>query len=466
MRVYQAYRFALDPTPTQLRKICSHAGAARFAYNFGLALVKERLEQRKEGQDVKVPWNLYALRREWNRQKDEVAPWWQENSKEAANSGLASLAAGLKAFSDSRKGRRRGERIGFPRPKRKGRSRDSFRYTTCSFRVSGRTRVFLPKIGHVRTHEPTTALQKLVDEGKARILSATVSREGERWYCAFGCEVEREVSTPHHPDAVIGVDIGVSHLAVLSTGEMVRNPRALARVQRKLRRLQRKADRQRRANNPDCYDTKRRAIRGKHPIERSKRQLRTERQIRRLHARAAHIRQDALHKLTTSLAKTYGTIVCEHLNTKGLCRGGHRGLRRAIHDVSLAEVRRLLSYKCSWYGSVLVEAPVNCPSSKRCSSCGAVKAKLPLGARTYICEHCGLRIDRDLNAARNLAMLATTFVAGSGPETLNARSLTCVSPGSAGQWVDRESGCSGQPECKTGTACGQPQAPSLALSVK
>jgi Helix-turn-helix domain len=98
MLVVQAYRFALDPTPAQERKLASHARAARFAYNFGLALVKELVARRRAGEELEVPWSLAALRREWNARKAVVAPWWAENSKEAASSGLADLAAGFKAF--------------------------------------------------------------------------------------------------------------------------------------------------------------------------------------------------------------------------------------------------------------------------------------------------------------------------------------------------------------------------------
>jgi putative transposase len=113
--------------------------------------------------------------------------------------------------------------------------------------------------------------------------------------------------------------------------------------------------------------------------------------------------------------------VVEKLNAKGLCRAGNRGLRRSLHDASLAEIRRQLAYKTARRSATLIEAPTFYPSSKNCSGCGAAKAKLPLSERTYRCEHCGLQIDRDLNAALNLAALAE-HVAGSGPETLNARS--------------------------------------------
>lgn len=108
MIVHQAYRFALDPSPRSERALASHVGAGRFVFNWGLALVKERLEARKQDRDVKVPWTLPALRREWNRVKATVAPWWRENSKEAYASGLAGLAAALNNWAESRNGTRRG----------------------------------------------------------------------------------------------------------------------------------------------------------------------------------------------------------------------------------------------------------------------------------------------------------------------------------------------------------------------
>ncbi|PZN03006.1 MAG: transposase, partial [Bacillota bacterium] len=158
MKVLQAYRFALDPTPRQERALASHVGARRFAFNWGLALVKERLEARARGEDVEVPWTLPALRREWNRQKHVVAPWWRENSKEAYASGLDGLARALQNWSKSRKGERKGRRVGFPRFRKKGRGRESVRFTTGAIRVDDKSHVVLPRIGRVKTHEPTTAL--------------------------------------------------------------------------------------------------------------------------------------------------------------------------------------------------------------------------------------------------------------------------------------------------------------------
>jgi len=159
--VIQAYRFALDPTPRQRRALASHTGAARYAYNWGLELVKTRVDQRRTDPTVIVPWSLPALRREWNRSKQHVAPWWAENSKEAYASGLDGLARALKNWADSRNGRRKGRPMGFPRFKKKGRARDACRFTTGQIKVLGdRKHIQLPRIGVLKTHESTRKLAR------------------------------------------------------------------------------------------------------------------------------------------------------------------------------------------------------------------------------------------------------------------------------------------------------------------
>src|SRR6266487_1529302 len=195
----QAYRFALDPTPAQARLLASHCGAARKAFNEALAQVKRCLDQREaersygvpEEHLTGVPWTLPALRRWWNRHKREIAPWWAQNSKEAYNSGLDALARGLKQYSASRSGQRRGPGIGFPRFKSRHRSRVSCRFTTGAIRINDGMHVVLPRVGRVKTHELTTALMTRVRGGTARIMAATVSWDGRRWYCAFTVEAGR-----------------------------------------------------------------------------------------------------------------------------------------------------------------------------------------------------------------------------------------------------------------------------------
>ena len=448
--VYQAYQFALDLTPRQQVGAASHVGAHRFAYNWGLALVKDRLDRRQAGQDVRIPWTLFDLRREWNAAKDEVAPWWRENSKEAYSSGLDALARALANWSESKQGRRKGARVGFPKRKRKGRGREACRFTTGAIRVEpDRHHVTLPRLARLRTHESTRKLARRLEQGTARILSATLSRRGGRWYVSFGCAVHKAGRSLRQPGAKVGVDVGIKHLAVLSDGRQIPNPAPLQRALRGLRRVNRRLARRRGPIVPD--DT------GREP---SKGWLEAKRQLTKAHARVGSVRRNALHHLTSELAYTYGVVVVEHLNVVGMLRN-HR-LARRIADAGFGELRRQLGYKTAWAGGVLVQADTFYPSSKTCSGCGHVKAKLPLSERTYRCERCGLVLDRDENAARNLAALLQTgarmdVVAGSGPETQNARGAD-VRPGLSGQIaVNREAGTGRRPG-GTGTAGAQASA--------
>jgi IS605 OrfB family transposase len=415
----QAYRYALDPTPRQQRALTSHCGAHRFAFNWGLDLVKQRLDERAAGLDVQVPWTLPALRREWNHVKHQAAPWWAENSKEAYSSGLDALARGLKNWSDSKYGKRAGSRVGFPRFKTKHRTRPTCRFTTGAIRVEpDRHHVTLPRVGQIRTHESTRKLARRLEAGTARVLAATIICGADHWFVSFTCEVQRRVDTPARPSAIVGVDVGIRHLAVLSTGQVFANPRPLDRAQRRLRRLNRQLAR---SHGPRAPDGTRRipSVGWRH----------AKRRLARAHARVANARRDALHKLTSELASGYGTVVVEQLNVAGMVRNRH--LARVISDAGFGELRRQLSYKSSWHGSILFTADRWFPSSRTCSACGAVKAKLLPSARVFRCETCGLLLDRDLNAAINLARLVD-LVAGSGPETANARGED-ASPGLAGQ---------------------------------
>jgi putative transposase len=429
--VMQAYRFALDPTPAQRRALASHCGAARVAHNWALALVKSRLDQRRAGEDVNVPWTLPELRREWNRAKQQVAPWWAENSKEAYSSGLDGLARALKNWADARTGRRKGRLIGFPRMKRKGRCRDACRFTTGAIKVlDDRKHIQLPRIGVLKTHESTRKLARRLERGTARILAATITRTADCWFVSFTVEVRRAIPASNGCRRVVGVDVGINHLATLSSGATIPNPRPLECSLRKLRRLNRQLARRKLG---------------------SKHRKATRRRVARVHARAANLRRDALHKLTTTLATQHGTVVIEQLNMAGMVRNRH--LARVLFDSGLAELRRQLIYKTAWYGSRLVVADRFYPSSKTCSTCGWVKAKLTLAERTFRCEGCGLYIDRDLNAARNLAKLVD-HVAQSGWETENARGAD-RKPQLTGQVaVKREAGTERRSN-KTGTTAPQ-----------
>jgi putative transposase len=172
-RVIQAYRFALDPAPAQERMLRSHAGAARFAWNWGLAQCQQRYQA--EGS-----WySGLELHKLWNTAKkaDPALAWWTENSKCVYQEAFRNLDRALQDFIKSKKGQRKGKRLGFPRFKKRGKCRDSFRFSTGAISCTGTT-VILPRLGVIRTHESTRKLARRLAGGTARIVSATVSRGG------------------------------------------------------------------------------------------------------------------------------------------------------------------------------------------------------------------------------------------------------------------------------------------------
>jgi putative transposase len=391
VKVLQAYRYALDEAPRDERGFRSHAGASRFAWNWGLAKCGERYAAEGKWHSAQ---DLHKL---WNAEK-KAAPalaWWSENSKCAYQEAFRDLDRALRDFVKSRKGERKGKRLGFPRFKKRGRCRDSFRLTGV-IRCEG-TAVTLPRLGTLKAHEDTGELAAKVADGSARILSATVSRTAQRWFVSFAVEAEREIPERHaRPGSAVGIDLGVKTLltGVDNAGRViaVAGPKPLRASLRKLRRASRAHSRK---------------VKGGASRRKSAAKL------ARIHARVASVRADALHKATTALAARYETVVAEDLNVAGMVR--NRRLARAIADQGFGEARRMLAYKTGWNGGNLVVADRWFPSSKTCSTCGAVKAKLTLKERVYACEHCGYAGDRDVNAARNLLKLAA-----SGAERENA----------------------------------------------
>lgn len=394
--MFEAVKVALDPTPTQERLMLSHAGAARFAYNAGLAHVKAALEAGE-----KPEWSYFSLINWWNANKDTLAvdadgvPWWRENSKEAANSGLRWLADGLSNWAKSRKGKRKGRRVGFPKFKAKDRETPRFAYAISGLRtgalIEGDPKaLWLPRIGRVHCFENVAAR---VDG--AKVLSIAISRRAGRWYAALTVERDDQAVKKIPKGGAVGVDLGIKALATLSDGTVIPNPHTLVTDEQRLKRAQKALSRKAKG---------------------SKRRAKARERVARIHNRIANRRSDTLHKLTTMLAQTYSDISIEDLNVAGMVKNHH--LAKAVSDASFFELRRMLEYKTAKTGAKLHVIDRWYPSSKTCSNCGSVKAKLSLNERTYKCEHCGLTIDRDLNAAINIQ------VAGSAPETVNAHGGT------------------------------------------
>ena len=371
--------------------MASHAGAARFAYNAGLAHVKEALDNGEP-----ADWSHYDLRRWWNENKDELAVnkttgevWWSQNSKESYSGGLRSLAQGLSNWSKSRKGQRKGKRVGFPRFKSKN-TVMRFAYSTgfTAPTAGDPYGLKLPRIGRVH------CMENVYDRvNGARLVRITVSRRAGNWCASLTVEREQPSSPAHTlKRGAVGVDLGVKNLATLSDGTVIPNPRALGARLKALRKAQKALSRK---------------------VKGSARREKARERVARLHARVADVRTDAIHKATTMIAQTYGTVCIEDLNVAGMVK--NHSLARSLSDASLGEFRRQLEYKTARTGAVLCVVDRWFPSSKTCSNCGTVKAKLSLSERTFNCDNCGTSIDRDLNAAINIE------VAGSAPEMLNAR---------------------------------------------
>ncbi|MBE3574678.1 MAG: IS200/IS605 family element transposase accessory protein TnpB [Firmicutes bacterium] len=366
MKMNRAYRYELDPNVQQRILLAKHAGAARFAYNWGLARRIEFYQQ--TGKST----NAMEQHRELNRLKKTQFPWMYEVSKCAPQEALRDLD---RAFRNFFRGLKEGRRTGYPRFKKKGRD-DHFRLTG-AIHVFDRA-VQLPRLGRIRLKERPQV--------QGRILSATVSREADRWFVSLTVEAEIPEPVPIHGPAC-GIDVGLSHFATVAASDgsvvKIQAPKPLGRYLRILRRRQRQhSRRQQGANN------------------RRKSALR----LARLHRRIRNIRKDFLHKLSTHLAKTKRVIVVEDLNVAGLVQ--NQRLARHIADMGWGEFRRMLAYKAIWYGSQLLVANRYYPSSKTCSVCGHVLETLPLHVREWTCPACGTHHDRDMNAAKNLLDLA------------------------------------------------------------
>jgi putative transposase len=259
-------------------------------------------------------------------------------------------------------------------------------------------RVKLPMIGWVRMREEVRFA--------GNIISVTVSRGADAWYASFTIEVPDEPAA-HVLHNTVGVDLGVSALATRSDDEKkIPAPKPLRRYLKKLQRLSRALNRkQRGSNNREKAKTT----------------------LARLYARIRHIRQDALHKLTTDLVRSAATIAIEDLNVTGMLANRH--LSCAIADLGFFELRRQLEYKTAMAGGALIVADRWFPSSKRCSVCGAKNETLQLSERTWTCASCGTFHDRDQNAAVNLARYPESWAgAACGAEGAGDESNLDVKP--------------------------------------
>ncbi|MHA1928971.1 MAG: RNA-guided endonuclease InsQ/TnpB family protein [Candidatus Thorarchaeota archaeon] len=312
MLVNKAYKYELDPNNQQRSILHRHAGVARFTYNWGL---EQRIKLFKEQQGKARFTDAIKQHKLLNSIKKTQFPWMYQSSKCAPQEALRDLH---QAFKNFYRGRKNGQKAGFPRFKRKG-VRDSFRLTG-TIRFSGR-KVQLPRIGKVRLKERKRWYYR------GRLLSVTVSRRAYKWYVSVTVEEEIVDPLPIRGKSV-GVDLGIKTLATLSDGTTFANQRALGRRIEKLKKLSKSLSRK---------------------MKGSKNREKAKRRLARLYLRVFNIHQDTFHKLTIYLAKSHSKVVVEDLCVSWMLK--NRRLARAVADVGMYEIRRQLTYKCQWYGS-------------------------------------------------------------------------------------------------------------------
>lgn len=365
----KAHKIKLYPTKAQeelLRKSC---GVARYSYNWAVTTWKEMYECGGKPSG-------YTLVNLQNQLKRDNWPWFMEVSKTAPQYAIMNLE---RAFINMRK-----EGTAYPKYKKKG-DRDSFVSIENNEKFSqDNYRIRIPRIGKIKCSE------NLRFEGKVN--KVVVSRIANKWFASINIEVPESAPLKRNESGdnqAIGVDFGIKTMMVLSDGTLFENPKALRNNLRRLKIRQRRLSKKQ---------------------NESKNRRKAKMNVAKIHYRISCIRSNAIHQATTAIVKKHDKIVIEDLNVAGMVK--NRCLAQSVSDVSFGEIRRQLAYKAQWSGKELVVADRWFASSKICSCCGHKKTELKLSERIYKCENCGIEIDRDLNAAKNLAAYRPTPKSG------------------------------------------------------
>lgn len=387
--------------PDRNRLIRSHFGARRKAFNWGLAQVKNDLDAAEtDPGHESVEWTTAALRKAWNRAKDQVAPWWAQNSKEAYSSGLADLARALDNWDASKNGKRKGRRVGFPKFKSARRDRGRVRFTTGMMRLKDdRRTIVVPVIGGLRSKENIRRVQRHLAAGRAQILNMTLSQRWDRLFVSVNYALRTPAAAPSVtlPAVTAGVDLGVRTLATVAAIDPTTGVETVTAYPNPAPLKTTLTERRRAGREPS------RRIPGSRGWKSAKTKL------ARLDRRCVHLRREAAHQLTTELAGTYGRIVIENLDVAAIKQSmGRRAFRRAISDAAMGSVGPQLVYKTVRHGGTLVVADRWFASSQihhghtlsdgtACRLVGKGKVDKQL-----VCPQTGQVVDRDVNAALNL----------------------------------------------------------------
>lgn len=373
MDIKRAYRFRFYPTPEQKEILAQTFGCARFVFNYMLRLRTDAWYERGE----RVGYHeTSALLTQLKRQEDHA--WLKEVSSVPVQQSLQHLQTAFNNFF--------AKRTAYPSFKSKH-GKQAATYVASGFKWNGK-HLTLAKMKESLAIRWSRTIPKA-----AKITTCTVSKDtAGRYFVSMLCD--DAVSALPPVTGKIGIDLGLSHFATLSTGEKITAPNVFRQNEKKLAKLQRRLAKKQKG---------------------SKNRTKAKMKVARLHAKTSDTRKDFLHKLSTRLIRENQTIAVETLAVSNMVKNGN--LAKSISDAGWSEFVSQLEYKAKWYGRTLIGIDKWFPSSKRCSGCGFVVSKMPLSVRSWTCPECAATHDRDINAARNI--LAAGLAASALGESVN-----------------------------------------------
>ncbi|MEV8036384.1 RNA-guided endonuclease TnpB family protein [Streptomyces sp. NPDC086182] len=368
------YAFRLYPDSGQRHALAKAFGCARVVFNDA---VRAREDARKAGQPFPKAGEL-STRLITEAKRTVERSWLGEVSAVVLQQSLRDAEAAYRNFFASLKGTRKGPKLGAPRFKSRKDTRQSIRFTAnARWTVTADGRLNLPKIGAVKVKWSRTLPNTPT--------SVTVIKDAAgRYFASFVVDTDPAADATRMPDTdrTIGIDLGLTHFAVLSDGTKIDLPRFLRRAEKRLKKAQRELSRKRKG---------------------SKNRAKARLKVARAHAKVADARREFHHQLSTRLISENQGIAVEDLSVAGLARSR---LAKSVHDAGWAQFVNMLAYKAARYGRTLVKIGRFEPTSQVCSTCGVKDGPKPLTVREWTCTACGTRHDRDHNAALNIKQAA------------------------------------------------------------
>ena len=360
--VLKAYKYRLYPNKKQQEYLAKTFGCTRFVYNQMLA---DRIKSYEENKELDIKAIKYPTPAQYKKEYE----WLKEVDSLALANAQINLDKAYKNFF-------RDKSVGFPKFKSKKTNRFSYTTNNQGGNIHIKDKIVkLPKVGYIKIKQHREFI--------GLIKSCTISKTPSNKYF-ISILVDTENITPPRLDTKIGIDLGIKEFAITSDGEMFSNPKNLKKSEKRLTKLQRDLSRKKKGSN-----------------NRNKARLK----VAKMHEKISKQRKDYLHKISNYITNENQVIVIEDLKVSNMIKN-HK-LAKSIADVSWFEFRRQLEYKCAWKGRELIIAPSNYASSQLCSNCGNKSSQTKdLSCRTYVCPVCGMVMDRDINASKNLLKLA------------------------------------------------------------